>query len=229
MSRESDRSALNPRVWIYFADLDWVAARVLYRKKNPRLWLPAGLLGHKALEEYLKTYLRSYMSKRRWQGRDGHDLTRLAKSCARFDPAYFQEEHILQRLQTFWEIYQSWEYPRDIQGIKIDQDSSIEEIRAFFAIMETSYMAGDHLTIQDELVADIRPRINFANLESVKKGVRIFFPSQFTRFQGHLPEGRRLVRLARIDNPSFARMEREASKRHPPPRPIRLPRKKRGC
>ena len=169
------------------------------------------------------------MSKRRWQGRDGHDLTRLAKSCARFDPAYFQEEHILQRLQTFWEIYQSWEYPRDIQGIKIDQDSSNEEIRAFVARMETSYMAGDHLTILDELVADIRPRINFANLESVKKGVRIFFPSQFTRFQGHLPEGRRLVRLARIDNPSFARMEREASKRHPPPRPIRLPRKRRGC
>ena len=226
MSRETDRAALSPRAWIYWADMDWVAARVLYRKKNLRLWPPAGLLGHKALEQYLKTYLRSHGSQKRWERRSGHDLTRLAKSSERFDD-YFKKPKIQHRLRVFWEIYQSWEYPGAVPKLQINAQSTREDISAFAAQMETSFMAGDNLSILDELVAEIRPRINFPKLDDYKGNVLIYFPSQFSRFHGHLKDGKALVRMARIDNPAFGRMEREAKKRHPPPRPIGMPKGRR--
>lgn len=206
--------------------MDWVGARVLYRKENPRLWPPAGLLGHKALEQYLKTYLRSYGSRRRWRGREGHDLTGLAKSCARFDD-YFKNPTIRHNLRIFWEIYQSWEYPSIVPKVEINERSTPEDISVFAARMETSFMAGNHLATLDELVAEIRPRINFPKLNDYKGNILIYFPSQFFRFHGHLKDGKALVRMARIDNPAFGRMEREAKKRHPPPRPIGMPKRRR--
>lgn len=227
MPDETDRTALNPRVWIYWADTDWVAARVLYRKKNPRLWPPAGLLGHKALEQYLKAFLRSYGSMTRWVAREGHNLIVLAKECEEFE-GYFENATVRQRLQVFWEIYQSWEYPKVVTSLRVTGNSSIEEVSQFFARMETSFMAGNHLTILDELVAGIRPRINYAKLDAHDGNILTYFPSQFSRFYGHSVEDRALVRQARADNPAFGRMEREAKKRHPPPRPIGIRRRGRS-
>ena len=183
--------------WVLWADMDWVAARVVYLERNAKLYAPAGLLAHKALEQYLKAFLRSHGDAKEWRGRKGHDLPLLTSSCEVHDE-YFRHATIKARFQMFYDVYLAWEYPRVAGTYTCDP-----------------VMGGDNLGVLDELVANIRPRIKLADLH---------LPGTFEACHGALEEGNRLVQGAKEENHRFAAMEADGDSWHPPPQVIGPPR-----
>ncbi len=190
---ELDQVSLRGRAWVYWADYDWVAARILYLQGNPKLWMPAGLLGHKAIEQYMKALLRSRGEKTKWSGAEGHDLNLLGSKCACHE-TFFSHGVMQHRLRVFRDIYRAWRYPGDFTEIG--------------CAGEALALGSGNLTTLDETVTEIRPRINLAPLG---------LPPTFREAHEILHEGPHFIELASKGNDSFSRMEELSAQRNPRP------------
>lgn len=207
MQRQKKQQARDPisqqgKWWVYWADWDWVSARVLYLKKNPKLWTSAGLLGHKALEQYLKAFLRSHGDKTEWKGTKGHILVNLAESCAAHDP-YFSNPVVVHRIGVFFDVYRAWRYPQNIREVKLSGEVVLKDVSP-----EVAVMGGNNLVVLDETIAEIRPRIRLAELG--------LLPT-FEELHKVLPEGPQFVHWAREENHKFSLMEELSKQRNPNP------------
>lgn len=181
------------RAWVFWADYDWVAARVIYLQQNPKLWMPAGLLAHKAIEQYMKAFLRCRGSKTEWSGPQGHNLSWLGTECACHEP-FFSHDVMQHRLQVFHDIYRAWRYPKDIIQIGCSGESLA--------------LGSSNLTLLDETVSEIRPRINLATLG---------LPPTFREAHELMHEGPHFIELASRGNDSFRKMEEFSAQRNPRP------------
>jgi hypothetical protein len=191
--QQSDLIFQQGRAWVYWADFDWVSARILFLKRNSGLWMSAGALGHKALEQYLKAFHRSHGDGTKWSWRKGHDLPLLAERCADYDEA-FSEVHLVHQLKVFYGIYDAWRYPEKDDLSRVPAEAQVP--------------GDDTLTALDETVAEIRPRIRLAEL-----GLPPTFEDLHTGPHG----GAHFVVWAKENNPSFDRMEQSSKKRNPRP------------
>ena len=180
--RQIDLMSQQGKLWVMWADQDWVSSRILYLETLPQLWPAAGLLGHKSLEQYLKAFLRSNGEKTEWGGDSGHNLIKLEKHCKRYD-RFFENPTVIHRFQIFYDIYRGWRYPARVRGSALSP--------------EVEFMGDNHLLELDETVAMVRPRIDLK---------RLGLPLRFEECYNVLPDQRKFVEWARKDNNSFAKM-----------------------
>ncbi len=171
------------------ADCDWVAARILYLQRNPLLRLPAGVLGHNALEAYLKAFLLSIGEARAWKKLGGYDLRQLADKCASHD-ATFSQLVVKETLAMFMEVYREWAYPRPsklVMGSTKPEDVNLLQ---------------DQLVALDKIVSLVRSRVRLAAL-----GLPPTF-EEIHQFSGN--GGYEFVAWAGENNDAFENMEQGA-------------------
>ncbi len=169
-----------------YADCDWVAARILYLRRNPLLRLPAGVLGHNALEAYLKAFLLSIGQVRDWKKLGGYDLRQLGDKCASHD-ATFSQHVVKEILAMFTEVYREW---ADAQPSKLVTDSTTPE---------NTNLLQDQLVALDKMVSLVRSRVRLAVL-----GLPLTFKEVY-QFSGN--GGHEFVTWAGENNDAFKNME----------------------
>ena len=172
-----------------YADCDWVAARILYLRRNPLLRLPAGVLGHNALEAYLKAFLLSIGQGRDWKKLGGYDLRQLGDKCASRD-ATFSQHVVKEILAMFTEVYREW---ADAQPSKLVMDSTTPE--------NTNLLQGQ-LVALDKMVSLVRSRVRLADL-----GLPLTF-KEVHQFSGN--GGHEFMAWAGENNDAFEDMEQGA-------------------
>ena len=172
-----------------YADCDWVAARILYLRRNPLLRLPAGVLGHNALEAYLKAFLLGIGQGRDWKKLGGYDLRQLGDKCASHD-ATFSQPVVKEILAMFTEVYREW---ADAQPSKLVMDSTTPE--------NTNLLQGQ-LVALDKMVSLVRSRVRLADL-----GLPLTF-NEVHQFSGN--GGHEFVAWAGENNDAFENMEQGA-------------------
>jgi HEPN domain-containing protein len=102
--------------WLQWADHTYAGARTLFHSGNFFLWFPAAILGHQALEMYLKAALikRGHSISRSdvW----GHDLTQLVKLLftKRRLPRQLKKD-----LQIFTDYFNELRYPSRL--VKVEE------------------------------------------------------------------------------------------------------------
>jgi len=102
--------------WLQWGDVTYTGAHTLFHSDNFSLWFPAAILGHQALEMYLKAalILRGHRVVRTdiW----GHDLRQLssklsAKGCA-------LPLDLLEKLDVFTDYFDELRYPAELVKVK---------------------------------------------------------------------------------------------------------------
>jgi HEPN domain-containing protein len=116
-SQPTDKYASDAGTWLIWAENTYAGALELFRADSPSLWFPAALLGHQALEMYLKAALIRAghtigPSAKAW----GHDLVALANELADSAPAF--PSAIQDDLQTFTDFFNELRYPMELNAVK---------------------------------------------------------------------------------------------------------------
>jgi HEPN domain-containing protein len=121
MTRKANRTNLlkysrDAETWLSWADCTHRGAEVLFNMGDPSLWFPAAILGHQALEMYLKAALirtgRRVAPGNVW----GHDLLELAdmlaSSVGPFPPTFRKQ------LKVFNDYFNELRYPQGLSNVK---------------------------------------------------------------------------------------------------------------
>jgi HEPN domain-containing protein len=110
--------------WLQWAEQTYAGAHVLFNNGNPIVWFPAAILGHQALEMFLKAALikqgRRVVNGDVW----GHNLVDLASELANTGfnfPSGFVED-----LQTFNDFFEELRYPHPAR--KVQELGSMEGV-----------------------------------------------------------------------------------------------------
>ncbi|MCU1284052.1 MAG: glutamine amidotransferase [Acidobacteriales bacterium] len=127
--------ARDAEVWCQWAEHTYSGAKVLFESDNPFLWFSAAVLGHHALEMFLKAALikkgHSINRTDTW----GHNLVQLSTLLAAKDAQYPTQVH--EKLRTFDEFFDELRYPTKLK--------------------EVEGLGQEHGAILDTLVQQIRP------------------------------------------------------------------------
>ncbi len=117
----SDFSADAP-TWLQWAEQTYAGAHVLFNQGNPFLWFPAAILGHQALEMFLKAALikrgRRVIKRDVW----GHNLVDLACELARTGVVF--PFGLLRDLQKFNDFFEELRYPHP--AIRVQELGAME-------------------------------------------------------------------------------------------------------
>jgi HEPN domain-containing protein len=108
--------------WLQWAKQTHAGAHVLFNEGNPFLWFPAAILGHQALEMFLKAAL--IKTGRRVEKSDvwGHNLVTLAHDLEKTGVAL--PLGLLDDLQKFNDFFDELRYPHP--AIRVQDLSSLE-------------------------------------------------------------------------------------------------------
>lgn len=110
----SDYSA-DADTWLQWAEQTYTGSRVLFNEGNPFLWFSAALLGHQALEMFLKAAL---IKRGRRVAKDdvwGHDLVSLARELESSGIDF--SLWLLNDLQKFNDFFEELRYPQPAANV----------------------------------------------------------------------------------------------------------------
>ena len=116
---QDDKHLNDPTAWFQGAENIRKGAAELFRSSNPLLWFPAALLGHQALEMFLKAALIRQGSK---IGRPpvgdtwGHQLMCLGKQLTANGKNRLPDE-FFEVLQIFDDYFTELRYPRQLRNV----------------------------------------------------------------------------------------------------------------
>ena len=110
-----DKYSRDAETWRQWADATYAGARTLFHSENFQLWFPAAILGHQALEMYLKAALirrgHAVAPEDIW----GHDLSALAEKLAAKDSRV--PPTIGGQLQVFTDYFNELRYPCELVNV----------------------------------------------------------------------------------------------------------------
>jgi HEPN domain-containing protein len=116
MSVQKDRYRNEPTAWLQLADNSLRGARLLHKEGDAFLWFPAALLGHHALEMFLKAALIRLGAKVEPNGAWGHDLVKLATSLdTGATPA---SPRFWETLKIFSNYFEELRYPQQPKEVR---------------------------------------------------------------------------------------------------------------
>jgi len=98
------------------AEITYAGAYTLFHTKNPFLWFPAAILGHQALEMYLKAALIRQGHTVAPQDVWGHDLPKLAEQLAASVTTFPLE--MIEELRVFNNYFDELRYPKELDNVE---------------------------------------------------------------------------------------------------------------
>jgi HEPN domain-containing protein len=112
---ESDYSS-DADTWLDWAEATYAGAQTLFLSDNALVWFPAALLGHQALEMFLKAALiregHRIVKSDVW----GHDLCGLARELQHHGVT--QDSEFMQKLQIFTDFFNELRYPASLKKVE---------------------------------------------------------------------------------------------------------------
>jgi HEPN domain-containing protein len=115
MAREHDYTT-DAESWLQWADHTYGGARRLFHEGSILDWFPAAILGHQALEMYLKASLIRQGHRITKEDVWGHDLVGLASQISTKVPNFPIE--ITRDLQTFTDYFNELRYPANLKNVE---------------------------------------------------------------------------------------------------------------
>jgi HEPN domain-containing protein len=116
MVQNQPKYSEDDETWLQWGDVTYTGAHTLFHSDDVSLWFPAAILGHQALEMYLKAAL--ILRGHRVVRTDilGHDLRQLAsklsaKGCA-------LPLNLLEKLDVFTNYFNELRYPVELVKVK---------------------------------------------------------------------------------------------------------------
>ena len=111
----SEKYSTDAKTWIQWADHTHAGARALFESENPFLWFSAAILGHQALEMYLKAALIRRGHRIARQDIWGHDLVELAMKLQAKVNSF--PTHLTPDLQVFTHYFNELRYPAELLNV----------------------------------------------------------------------------------------------------------------
>jgi HEPN domain-containing protein len=110
--------------WLNWAEATYSGAQTLFLTDNVLVWFPAAILGHQALEMFLKAALirkgRRIVKKEVW----GHDLRGLAGELVDHGVSFTSQ--FMSELQKFTDYFNELRYPAKLQNVSgLGQEESL--------------------------------------------------------------------------------------------------------
>lgn len=102
---------------------------MLFSYGDPFLWFPAAILGHQALEMFLKGALIRAGFEISYQDAWGHDLAGLAEKLAKRHPDFPAD--LIEQLQTFTNYFDELRYPTKlnyVDGVGEREDLMLDDL-----------------------------------------------------------------------------------------------------
>jgi HEPN domain-containing protein len=125
----SEKYSTDAETWLQWADHTHAGARTLFESQNPLLWFGAAILGHQALEMYLKGALirQGY----RIGGEDiwGHNLVELATKLQ--GKVNSLPTRLMEDLQVFTDYFNELRYPGElvhVEGLGQEEGAILENL-----------------------------------------------------------------------------------------------------
>jgi HEPN domain-containing protein len=126
MSVQKDRYRNEPTAWLQLADNSLRGARLLHKEGDAFLWFPAALLGHHALEMFLKAALIRQGAKVEPNGAWGHDLVKLATSldtgATTASPGFWET------LKIFSDYLEKLRYPQQLDQVRRLSEEEFDQL-----------------------------------------------------------------------------------------------------
>jgi HEPN domain-containing protein len=144
---QNDKYLNDPTAWFQRAQGTLRASKMLFGLGDPLLFFPAALLGHDALEMFLKAALiRQGLKVDSSNGVWGHDLLELSKQFASIGKIQFPD-HFFAVLKVFNDYFEELRYPqqlKNVEGLGQQEGEDLEEANRYlwpFAAMPKSEVA----------------------------------------------------------------------------------------
>jgi len=113
----ADKYTNDANAWFQNAQNTARAAKTLFDMGDIFLWFPAAILGHHALELFLKTALiRQGCQIDAAKGVWGHDLVKLGAELSAKTGVVFPD-HILETFKTFNDYFDELRYPKELKKV----------------------------------------------------------------------------------------------------------------
>ena len=102
--------------WLIWAEATYAGARTLFLSDNAMVWFPAAVLGHQALEMFLKAALIRKGHRVAKADVWGHDLCALAQKLINRNAVSTPE--FMQELQRFTDYFNELRYPASLKNVE---------------------------------------------------------------------------------------------------------------
>lgn len=102
--------------WLMWAEATYAGAQTLFISSNAILWFPAAVLGHQALEMFLKAALIRKGHRVAKEDVWGHDLCALAQKLIKHGAVLVPE--FMQELKKFTDFFNELRYPASLKNVE---------------------------------------------------------------------------------------------------------------
>ncbi len=102
--------------WLNWAEATYAGAQTLFLSENVITWFPAAVLGHQALEMFLKASLIRKGHRVAKADVWGHDLCALAQKLIDYGAIFTPE--FIQELQRFTDFFNELRYPASLKNVE---------------------------------------------------------------------------------------------------------------
>jgi HEPN domain-containing protein len=101
--------------WLNWAEATYSGAQTLFLSDNALVWFPAAVLGHQALEMFLKAALIRRGHRVAKSDVWGHDLCALARQLENHGVSFTPE--FIENLQKFTDYFNELRYPASLRNV----------------------------------------------------------------------------------------------------------------
>lgn len=125
----SEKYSTDAETWLQWADHTHAGARTLFESDNPVLWFSAAILGHQALEMYLKAALIRQGHRVGCEDVWGHDLVELARRLQAKVSSF--PARLMPDLQVFTHYFNELRYPAEllnVAGLSQEEGAILENL-----------------------------------------------------------------------------------------------------